>query len=502
LSLLAPGCHVLLPLGPAPTAADATDAQTPGDGADDRQADVDGRGPDDAPGPREAAPPTDAVVSKDAAPYDGPETVDAGPPPVLGWSVAAGSNNPDTCRAVAVDSQGNIYAVGYYSKTVDLGGGALLSANGYQVFIASYTPAGAHRWSHGYGGAFQDYGRAVAVDGQDNVYVAGSFVGPTSFGGSPLNSTGYDGFVASYTGATGKHRWSVPIGGSGQDACYGLATHGTKVYVTGVFRGDLPLPSETLTSNGAGDVFLVGLESTTGKVVTAVQIGGIKEDVGWAVAADAAGNLYVGGEISGPANLGGGVVSHHGSSDLFLLSRTGNGLHRWARAYGSPGIDRVHGVAVYGSNVAISGQVGGSLDLGGGPRTAPGSNDVVVASYTTSNGAHRFSHLLGGAGADGGKQLAVDSAGNLYLTGYFSGGSIGGPPLTTAASDVFVISLTGTGAHRWSKAFGSAVADSGLGIAVWGAQVYVGGEHGSALTLDGKLLPHVGQTDLFLVQLK
>jgi hypothetical protein len=90
-----------------------------------------------------------------------------------------------------VDQLGNIALVGTFYETIDLGGGVLNSAGGSDIFVAKYSPDGAHLWSKSFGAASGiDDGRAVTVDSQNNIITTGQFFSVVDFGGGAQASGG------------------------------------------------------------------------------------------------------------------------------------------------------------------------------------------------------------------------------------------------------------------------------------------------------------------------
>src|SRR5262249_43636273 len=79
--------------------------------------------------------------------------------------------------AIATDSLGNIFAVGYFSGQLDLGGDAFNSAssNYNDIFIAKFDASGSHVWSKATGGAFADAAYGVAVAPNGDVLITGTF---------------------------------------------------------------------------------------------------------------------------------------------------------------------------------------------------------------------------------------------------------------------------------------------------------------------------------------
>jgi hypothetical protein len=96
------------------------------------------------------------------------------------WSMGGLKN--DKIVAVTSDSQGNIYVAGHFQESADMGGAPLTSNKLSQdLFVASYTSAGVHRWSERFGGSKTDSASAIAFhDG--HVYVVGTFAGQAHFG--------------------------------------------------------------------------------------------------------------------------------------------------------------------------------------------------------------------------------------------------------------------------------------------------------------------------------
>src|SRR6185295_3708162 len=96
--------------------------------------------------------------------------------------------------AVASDPAGNLIVVGHFDGTIDLGGGVLTSAGGFDVFVAKLDPAGNHLCSKRWGDGLAQFAGAVAVNASGDVFAGGHFQGTMDIGGDTLNSAGdYDG---------------------------------------------------------------------------------------------------------------------------------------------------------------------------------------------------------------------------------------------------------------------------------------------------------------------
>jgi len=102
------------------------------------------------------------------------------------------ASHEDEAYALAVDRDGNVVVTG----------GSVASATLWDYATVKYTPAGETLWARRYCGPAWDIATAVAVDGDGNVYVAGSCNGFTNydFGTVKYSSTGIEQWVAVYNG--------------------------------------------------------------------------------------------------------------------------------------------------------------------------------------------------------------------------------------------------------------------------------------------------------------
>jgi hypothetical protein len=403
---------------------------------------------------------------------------------------------------VAVDDRGNVYVTGMFSGTVDFGGGALTSASHDDIFLASYTIAGVHRWSQRFGGTWGDSGRSVTVDGSGNIYLTGNFADTVDFGGRALTSaTSPDIFLASFTGA-GAHRWSQRFGSTAADEGMSVAVDARgNVYLTGNLRGTASLGGEALTCPGGVCIFLASYTSAGGHRWSQYYRGG-GEDDNVSVAVDGAGNVYLAGGFQGTVDFGGGALISAGGYDIFLASFTEAGAHRWSQRFGSPVGEYGLGMAVDGSgNVYLTGVIYGTVSLGGADLLCAGMMDIFLASYTSA-GAHRWSQRFGGASGEEGRSVALDGSGNVYLTGVFGGTvNFGGGALTSAGGlDIFLASYTSAGAHRWSERFGGGDFDRGWGVTVDDSgNVSLTGSFADTVDFCCGGLTSAGATDIFLL---
>jgi len=146
------------------------------------------------------------------------------------WTRQFGTDGRDMGKGVAVDASG-LYVVGYT-------GGALpgqAHRGELDVFVRKYDHSGNHQWTRQFGTSTSDYGEGVAVN-TSGVYVTGLTAGALP---NQTHRGGNDVFVRSYTHA-GAHRWTRQFGTSSSEEGSGIATGAAAVYVTGYTLAALP----------------------------------------------------------------------------------------------------------------------------------------------------------------------------------------------------------------------------------------------------------------------
>jgi hypothetical protein len=357
-----------------------------------------------------------------------------------------GGNGNDQGWAIAVDGAGNAYVTGLTTSTeatfpVTVGPG--LTFNGYyDAFVFKVNAAGTALVYCGYiGGSGFDAGRGIAVDSAGNAYVTGytdsteaSF--PVTVGPSlSYNGGVYDAFVAKVNPDGTALVYAGYIGGSREDQGLGIAVDGAgNAYVTGFTTStEATFPVTVgpyLTHNGGfWDAFVAKVNAAGTALVYAGYIGGDREDIGMGIAVDSAGNAYVTGytdstETSFPVTVG-PDLTHNGFFDAFVakVNPAGTALV-YAGYIGGSGIDVGNGIAVDSSgNAYVTGyttSTEATFPVLGGPDLTfnGGILDAFVAKVNAAGTALVYAGYIGGSGYDQGIAIAVDSAGNPYVTGY------------------------------------------------------------------------------------
>jgi uncharacterized repeat protein (TIGR01451 family) len=411
---------------------------------------------------------------------------------------AGGASSHDEAMAAALDSAGNLYLTGYFfSSDFDPGDGSSVASNGSSdVFVDKWDKDGSFVWSRQIGGAGAERGQGIAVDGAGNVYVTGFFQGgPVDFDPGPGiagrtgTGSGREIFVLKLdTG--GAFQWVQHVAGNGsshwdEGLAIAVDSSDASVYVTGYFEGgpvdfDPGPGTSNLTSGGGEDIFILQLAASDGSFGWAAQAVGLgnHDDRGQGIAVDSAGDLYVTGFFMGQVGFGATDLTPQGK-DAFVVKLSSGGAFEWAGQFGgssSSDYDEGKGIAVDGAgSVYVTGFFEGTADFDPGPGTSnltsSGLEDVFVAKLASS-GAYAWARRIGNSNTDQGRDIAVDGAGNVYVTGDFQGtvDFDPGPGSVNLASDgsgkdLFVVRLSSSGSFAWARRVGKSGTDRGQAIA-------------------------------------
>jgi FlgD Ig-like domain/Beta-propeller repeat len=337
--------------------------------------------------------------------------------PLHFWSQRFGSTSADGGQRVVVDASGNIIVVGYFGGTVDFGGGGLVSAGATDIFVAKYTANGTYKWSKRFGSTGADEAHGVTVDAAGNVFVTGYFSGTVDFGGGGLSSAGgWDIFVAKFN-ANGVHQWSKRFGSTGNDLAKTVSADAAgDVCFTGYATGPVDFGGGVLPAGGSFDIILVKL-SPSGAHLWSKRFGTNAIDEGEGAAFDPTGNVVLIGYFQTQIDFGGGVLTGIGGNDIGLAKFDANGAHLWSQRFGSVQDDIGVGIATdTAGNVLVTGLFNLTVDFGGGGLVSAGARDIFVAKFD-ANGAHQWSQRMGGTNDDISFSAAVDDSGNVFISG-------------------------------------------------------------------------------------
>jgi hypothetical protein len=487
-------------------------------------------------------------------PYDKNRPLIIDPTMVI-YSGFIGGNGNDIGTAIALDSTGNAYVCGMTASlenTFPVAGGPGLiqrSPGSFDAFVAKVSADGSGLIYAGYiGGDQNDEALGIAVDSAGSAYVTGATTSsPGSFplkGGPSLTYGGGiltgDAFVAKVDPTGTSLDYCGYIGGEGEDSGFGVAVDATgSAYVTGLTASTGPngngrFPAAVgpvLINNGGYDAFVAKIKPDGSGFVYAGFIGGAQDDGGTAIAVDHNGDAYVTGSTISTQATGFPVAvgpsrTQSGGSDAFVAKVKADGTgFVYCGFIGGSKNDGAYGIALdAGGNAYIAGNslsTEATFPVKGGPgltyRGGTVFGDAFVAKVKADGSSLVYCGYIGGAGEDAATAIAVDSAGNAYVTGS-----------TTSAEDTFPVNagpqLIYKGGITYGDAFvakvnaagttlvycgylGGTADDAGLGIAVDAAgSAYVVGstfstEFSNFPLAVGPATKHGGGMDAFITKI-
>jgi len=421
------------------------------------------------------------------------------------WSKRFGDAGEQSNAEIAADFAGNIVIAGGFEGTLDFGGDPLVCAGQEDIFVAKFTPGGAHVWSKRFGDASNQALAGIATDAGSNVVLVGTFAGAVDFGGGTLTSAGdFDIFVVKFA-PDGSHLWSKRFGGAGYQWARDVAIDGVgNVVVAGDFQNTVDFGGGTLTSAGEYDIFVAKLFYDGGHYWSRRFGDALVQGLG-GVAIDIAGNVAAAGRFSGTVDFGGGTLSSAGGDDVFVARLGPSGSHLWSKRFGDAANQEASDIAAEsGGNVVVTGSLYGTVDFGGGTLSSAGLGDLFVAKFM-SDGSHLWSHRFGDSEHQDSRDVAIDALGNVVVTGYFTSTvNFGGGTLTSAGlEDLFLVKFAPAGSHVRSKRFGDAAAQYNIVPAfdAQGAVVVAGGFAGS-IDFGGGTLTSAGEEDIFVAKFR
>lgn len=402
--------------------------------------------------------------------------------------ITFGGASHDYAYKMAFDSNNNIYATGSFEGTVDFdpsstGTATLTSAGSTDAFITKFDSNGDFLWAKKFGGNLGDGGRSVAADTNGNVYVAGVFQGSSNFhsGSSEDSFTAFssnDVFLTKLN-SEGAHQWTKRYGGNGNDAPVDLAidsSNGLVLVVNYNGTADFDSSSSSLnvsSSNGSSDIAIAKI-SSDGITLWAKSIGGTGTDAVSRVRLTQSNEIVIVGYFQLTADFNPSsdayTVTSNGNPDIFLLKLGADGSFAWVKTYGSTAADYASGLSIDSTgNIIFSGLFQGTVDFDASSSTfsltSSGSYDPFVEKVDAS-GNLMWVKSFGGAGEDWSSGVALDSTGNVYVSGFFKSAADFNPgadyDTLTAQSvyfDGFLTKLNTDGNYSWTRTLSGSFED-------------------------------------------
>ena len=344
------------------------------------------------------------------------------------WVRTAGNELVDQANAIVTDADGRSYVTGFFGTngpfpTVAFDDTMLTGYGSHDLFLAKYAADGTLLWVRHGGGLLSDEGNGVALTADGNVVVSGSFQGTAMFGGNTLVSDGLSDMVLLAFDTAGNVLWSERYGGTGDDRATQVCAYPNGgVAVVGDLQNTVAFGGTTLNAAGLGDLFVARFD-TNGQPLWAARAGSaitFAVDQALDIAMAPNGDVVFCGEIAGTADFDGITMVPNGSLDLFIARYDGAGNALWVHHAGGPQQDHAYGVALDNAgNSYLTGQVDDGATTVFDSITLPpfGNECVFLAKYDASGAIQYVKRYAPGLG----RAVATRDDGCLYFTGGASG---------------------------------------------------------------------------------
>ncbi|MBW2452904.1 MAG: hypothetical protein JRI68_00240 [Deltaproteobacteria bacterium] len=392
------------------------------------------------------------------------------------WNDRFGGGGEDLAKACAFDAAGELYVVGEFHGTLDLGGDLLDPTlfGQRKVFIAKVGRDGAHRWSAMLDSDGEIYVNDVAVDSDGGVAIIGNFDDAIDIGGELLQHSGpgpWSGFILKLNG-DGAHLWSTviksPLLGAEQEIAIDASGN---VVAAGLYSDPVEIDGVSRSSGGDYGTFIARFESdgTLAWLDTNTTVIGAPRSGPSGIQIGSTGDLFVlGFWRAGDIAFGGETLVNADAigQDVFLVRMDPEGNVIWANRYGANASQFAGGLAIDGQDrLGFVGSFNATINFGSGSLTnlsATGNNVIVeldvFAGMVDEDATHLWSEPYGTFFSD--KRLwtrvGSDQVGNLALIGRTEAQPVdmGNGSLPATSLDGAFFSRVGVdGTTLWSKAF-------------------------------------------------
>ena len=387
----------------------------------------------------------------------------------IDWSMQFGTATYDTASGVVVDDTGHVYLSGWGGR--NLFGAGTLDIQGYLVKL---DPTGSVIWQR----QTDRLNRAVARDSQGNIYTGGGTADGFYLDSAAEDS---DAFLTKYD-SLGNELW---------DRQFGHTAFHDNVYSIGLDPSDNVYLAGNTNSYWVwtdadnlyfGDGFIkkydpAGAELWYHPTSTTASGNGVTVDHN--------GHAFMAGTTGGDLA---GTNENPNYDDTFLIKYDSAGVEQWAEQYGTPGWESGGHVTVDDmGNSYLLGRTNGSL---GGPTL--GEFDVFLKKIDPT-GTELWSRQIGTTSRDGSGDVAIDSQGNVFITGW-TAGSLAAQNM--GWEDLFLMKLDPLGNELWSYQIGSNGTESATSLAIDAQDnVYISGQ-----TLGDLAGVNEGNADAFLIK--
>lgn len=412
------------------------------------------------------------------------------------WAKQIGGTGNDLGFTIAIDHSGNIYSTGRFEATADFDPDSiaafnLTSGGGSDIYVSKYDNMGNFIWAKSFEGVGADGSNSISLDDSGNIYITGWFQGVIDFdpgvGSYYLTPTAAspDIFILKLD-ASGNLIWVKSMGSTHNDFGTSIMIDSFGyVVITGYFQDTIDFNPDSIgifnlyANIASNDIFILKLNNS-GDFIWANSIGGALNDIAGYIATDDSGNIFITGYFEGgmdfnPDSLINFYLNSFGNSDIFISKFDSAGNFIWAKQIGGAGIESITSIKFdLNGNIYTTGCFSSSTDFDPDTSvnfnlTSNGNKDIYILKLDNS-GAFIWVKAIGGINDETGSCLSLDSAENIYVTGWYEGlvdfnpGSGVFNINSVGNIDMYLLKFDNSGNFKWVKSAGGSGAEQGISI--------------------------------------
>lgn len=399
----------------------------------------------------------------------------------LGWAKRIGSTGYDNGKSIKINTHENIYITGHFQNIVDFDSGIDTinlgsSSNLYwSTFICKFDTSGNILWAKSIEGNNYVTSYSIVVDTNNNSYITGSFKATADFdpgsGVFNLTSIGNTDLFITKLDSAGAFLWVKRIESANP---YSITIDlAENIHLLGRFSGtvdfDPGIGISTIQSISGYYTFISKFNSH-GDFLWVKRMGGESSGTDNSIAVDLNGNVHATGcfgayprTVDFDPNVGIANLTAKSTKDAYVFKLNYQGDYVWAKQIGEiNGLSRTTSTTLtrFGTIYTV-GHFTGTIDIDPSISTqnlvsaSIEEEDIFICKYDTS-GNFLWGKSIGSQGSDGANAVAVDAAGNVFITGFFEqtvdfDPGTGVFNLSSSPSAAFVLKLNPSGNFIWAK---------------------------------------------------
>jgi outer membrane protein OmpA-like peptidoglycan-associated protein len=379
---------------------------------------------------------------------------------------------------MVLDKQNNIYVIGSFDETIDLGNNTQITSNGEtDIFVGKYNASGKCMWGLRMGGRNDDEAGGICLDSLGNIYVTGTFIDDAYIGESftryASNKPNHAAtFFVTKLNPSGDPQWTKVSKNKKADIGVGISIDNAgNIFAAGNFEGEFILDDKRIKSNGKHDICLIKLNSDG--VCSWVKTYGDKED-----------------NLANTIFTGNNRIVLGGNSHAGLAGFTGyvaeinseNGNINWTKNIGAikGHIEKI----IHDGRSAY--YITGSIE---GPNPLDETYHCFVSKVNDKNGEDLWVKSFESNQAKG-NDMVCDNDGNLYITGSFLDSLRINQTLVKGKEleDIFLIKLSSVGQVLLGEDYGHSKSDIGRKLFFRNEKLIMSGEFSNDIDFGTTLL--------------